>query len=241
MPRNKPWSRNELILALDLYFQEPQPKLDDSDPHVQRLSTLLNKFPLKQGEHRDASYRSASSVALKLQNIRSVASHKTAGRHNGGKLDKIVYDEFKNNPILLKQSAAAIKNAIHIDISRARVSSAESLDQTSTAYEGGTKYLLHKVYERNSAIIKQKKQAVLHAKGKLECEACGFNFHEIYGERGYGYIECHHTSPVSQLTSNDATTLSDLALLCANCHRMIHAREPWLSMEELKLLLRNTY
>ncbi|MEX2447811.1 MAG: hypothetical protein WD404_03595 [Solirubrobacterales bacterium] len=26
----------------------------------------------------------------------------------------------------------------------------------------------------------------------------------------------------------------DLALLCANCHRMVHAKRPWLSVEQLR-------
>jgi hypothetical protein len=34
------------------------------------------------------------------------------------------------------------------------------------------------------------------------------------------------------------TRLADLALLCANCHRMIHARRPWLTLDELRGLLR---
>jgi 5-methylcytosine-specific restriction protein A len=30
------------------------------------------------------------------------------------------------------------------------------------------------------------------------------------------------------------TRLSDLHLLCANCHRMVHAKRPWLTLDELK-------
>jgi 5-methylcytosine-specific restriction protein A len=43
---------------------------------------------------------------------------------------------------------------------------------------------------------------------------------------------------VETLGDGMATKLSDLALLCANCHRMIHARRPWLSMDELRAYLR---
>jgi 5-methylcytosine-specific restriction enzyme A len=32
-------------------------------------------------------------------------------------------------------------------------------------------------------------------------------------------------------------TLADLALLCSNCHRMIHRTKQWLTVEELKKLV----
>lgn len=48
------------------------------------------------------------------------------------------------------------------------------------------------------------------------------NFSEVYGDLGTGYIEAHHKVPVSSLKDGDETKLSDLAALCANCHRVIH-------------------
>ena len=45
--------------------------------------------------------------------------------------------------------------------------------------------------------------------------------------------ECHHTVPVSEYGSGARTQLRDLALVCANCHRMLHRRRPWLTIDEL--------
>lgn len=53
-------------------------------------------------------------------------------------------------------------------------------------------------------------------------EACGFEFEKTYGEIGKGYIECHHLIPLSNFKVNKETKLEGLALLCSNCHRMIH-------------------
>jgi 5-methylcytosine-specific restriction enzyme A len=72
------------------------------------------------------------------------------------------------------------------------------------------------------------------AAGTLRCEACGFEFGQAYGERGRGFIEVHHALPVHQLSPGVKTRLSDLHLLCANCHRMVHAKRPWLTLEQLK-------
>ena len=75
---------------------------------------------------------------------------------------------------------------------------------------------------------------MLNATGKLSCEVCGFDFKARYGDLGEGYAECHHTIPVSQLKKQQKTKLSDLSILCANCHRMIHRSRPMLSIEQLK-------
>ncbi|MDO6522910.1 HNH endonuclease [Shimia thalassica] len=54
-------------------------------------------------------------------------------------------------------------------------------------------------------------------------------------------MECHHTVPVSEMKPGDKTKLSDLALVCANCHRMIHAKRPWLSIQELVGLIKKQH
>ncbi|HBN30592.1 MAG TPA: hypothetical protein DD416_05065 [Rhodobacteraceae bacterium] len=69
-------------------------------------------------------------------------------------------------------------------------------------------------------------------------EVCGFNFEDVYGERGNGFIECHHTKPVHEMQPHEKTKLSDLALVCPNCHRMIHAKRPWLTIDELRSLIK---
>jgi len=60
--------------------------------------------------------------------------------------------------------------------------------------------------------------------GRLFCEVprCGFDFERVYGELGAGFAEVHHLRPLSELRRPVSTTLADLAVVCANCHRMIH-------------------
>tara|TARA_B110000003_G_C16469755_1_gene465164 strand:- start:69 stop:713 length:645 start_codon:yes stop_codon:yes gene_type:complete len=108
-------------------------------------------------------------------------------------------------------------------------------DDDYKEYDEGYKinYGNHKKWYRDSKLPKKKKQIVLKEKGKLACEVCGFDFYENYGERGKKYIECHHNYPISQMKEGDKTTIDNLSLLCANCHRMIH-RPPWWTIEKLK-------
>ena len=57
------------------------------------------------------------------------------------------------------------------------------------------------------------------------------DFKDKYGKRGEDFIECHHINPIS--LGEKKTSLSDLVLLCSNCHRMIHKKQPWLELHEL--------
>ena len=95
----------------------------------------------------------------------------------------------------------------------------------------------HRYRERNTKLVARKKQHVLQEKGTLSCEVCGFDFSAAYGGRGDGFIECHHTKPVSEMKAGERTSTKDLSLVCANCHRMIHYKRPWFSIEELKSVL----
>ena len=93
---------------------------------------------------------------------------------------------------------------------------------------------MHKRRERNSAAARRKKASVLAATGGLACEACGFDFEAVYGKLGHGFAECHHTVPLSARAAGGSTRLSDPAIVCANCHRMIHQSRPVLTVEELR-------
>lgn len=55
------------------------------------------------------------------------------------------------------------------------------------------------------------------------CAACGFSFEVAYGDVGRGFIDVHHTVPVSHLDNNyRLDPVTDLVPLCANCHAMAH-------------------
>jgi predicted HNH restriction endonuclease len=83
-------------------------------------------------------------------------------------------------------------------------------------------------------LIRGSKARFKELKGRLFCEACGFDFMAVYGE---DYTECHHTIPVHRLPSNGFTCIEDVALLCSNCHRMIHRHKEWMSVGQLISLL----
>ncbi len=103
--------------------------------------------------------------------------------------------------------------------------------------EGRLLYRLHRVRERSASLVSRAKERTKRREGRLVCQACGFDFERVYGVLGADFIECHHTVPVSELRSGQVTRLDDLALVCSNCHRMLHRRRPWLTLGQLSSLL----
>ena len=90
---------------------------------------------------------------------------------------------------------------------------------------------------RNPALVNDAKKLFKKQHGRLFCEACGFDFQAEYGIRGRNYIEAHHRTPFAQLTSHVVLRISDLAMVCSNCHRMLH-KPPWITVEELRASLK---
>lgn len=112
-------------------------------------------------------------------------------------------------------------------------------DEESAFPEGRQRYRQHRHLERDSAIVKKAKAKRLAETGKLECEVCSFDFTETYGALGIGFIEAHHTTPVSRLDGTTRTSVANLALVCSNCHRMLHRAADLLSIGELKSVFSN--
>ncbi len=96
---------------------------------------------------------------------------------------------------------------------------------------------IHKYRERNPKVLELAKQKFKEKYGKLFCQVCKFDFEKKYGEIGKDFIEGHHTIPVSEMSPNYKTQPSEIAILCSNCHRMVHRKRPWLKMEDLSKLI----
>jgi 5-methylcytosine-specific restriction protein A len=104
------------------------------------------------------------------------------------------------------------------------------------AGEGGVALRSHLRRERDPKIRRRKLDDTRRRGLPIACEACQFDFAQAYGTHGLDYIECHHRIPL-HVTGLTQTKLADLALLCSNCHRMIHRTRNWLTVEELKELV----
>ena len=223
--RNPKWHRDEIILALDLYFKLEPGQIHARNPAIIELSKILNKLPIHEERPDSVKFRNPNGVGLKLSNFLAIdPTYDGKGMQSFSKLDKLVFEGFKSKKKLLADLARNIKDTVLNESLNNKLYAIgeEAEDSSMFVNEGAVIYRLHKYYERNNKINNQKKAIHLKKYGQLDCEACDFNFHKTYGDLGKGYIECHHTTPLSQISGESITTLDDLALVCANCHRMIH-------------------
>jgi 5-methylcytosine-specific restriction protein A len=96
------------------------------------------------------------------------------------------------------------------------------------------KYVRHMKIERNA------KAAALAKKFHgTRCQGCGVDFSWIYGATGTGYIEAHHLKPLHTLDDGASVKMDvaeDFAVLCSNCHSMVHRNKPMLTLEQLRSL-----
>ncbi len=101
------------------------------------------------------------------------------------------------------------------------------------ANEGQQRLVTHLRRERNRSIVdKKKKQAASH-----DCEICGFSFGSVYGNLANDYCEVHHLIPLSEVEHTTQTRMKDLAIVCANCHRVVHLKNPPYTIAQVKDML----
>ena len=100
-----------------------------------------------------------------------------------------------------------------------------SSDAELTATEGAERMALVRHRKREQALREAKiAEAKKLGDGRLKCKVsgCGFDFEAVYGELGRDYAQVHHLKPLGDRTTPSETKLADLAIVCANCHAMIH-------------------
>jgi 5-methylcytosine-specific restriction protein A len=157
---------------------------------------------------------------MKMMNFRSFdPDYEGEGLKASGRTDRLVWDELASDRALLHNLAASIRAAYgvvrHFD------NGSEIQEDQEESFEGGVLIRLHTIRERNRRLVVAKKRQALREIGQLRCEVCNFEFEHVYGARGRGFIECHHIRPLHTLRFGLSIKLKDLAIVCANCHRMM--------------------
>ena len=238
--KNPKWTRQETILALDLYWREPGIKYrEPEDPEVVALSDLLNRYHRSIGTPRTSDLRNPNGVSMKLGNFMRLDPELTgSGLMNGARLEEEVWNAYVNDKDSLRREATSIAEHIKADSQSASSDPLPDLESDEElASEGDPRTYAHRSYERKSGNRKKKIDSIKKRGLPIACECCGFDFEKTYGERGRDFIEVHHAVPVSELAADQTLRMSDLRLLCSNCHRMVHRRQPWLSVEEVQSLI----
>jgi 5-methylcytosine-specific restriction protein A len=206
--RNPTWVRDELILALDLYLRyagNPPPK---GSAEIEELSKTLNRLGRYLRIVTEDRFRNVNGVYMKLMNFRRFDPVFTqAGKRGlprGGQAEEAVWNEFATDPDRCRNVAQTIRQFL-ASMQEGETVAEPTGDEIEEAAEGRVITAMHRRYERSGALVQSKKNKALATFGRLACEACGFDFRERYGDRGEGFIECHHTKPVHTLKPSEKT------------------------------------
>jgi 5-methylcytosine-specific restriction protein A len=235
--RNPPWQRDELILALDLYFRHRPDTISKKHPEIAALSELLNKLPIHPDRPDAAKFRNVNGTYMKLCNFLALdPDYKGKGLEAGGRLERDIWTEFAAD----RERLVGVAEAIRKSYLSVEPSGVAELAEEEEFPEGRVLYRLHRLRERNRELVRLAKEKAMDEHGRLFCTACGFDFAAVYGEIGWGVIDCHHLLALADLAAERATRLSDVALVCPNCHRIIHRKRPWLSLDRLTELIAGT-
>ena len=230
------WAWEEIVLVCDLVAQNQWQQVTVDSPETVELSKLLQTMDIHPVEVRGDKFRNPNGVVRKSADIATSHPGYRGAKTNGGRRTEEVVAEFIRNPVAMHALAVSL---------RLSLASGETADlpqdvgyENESEMEGRYLLRLHAYRERNPALRRKKINRVLADRGSLACEVCMFDFARQYGERGQGYIECHHVEPL-HVGGEKARYVKDLALLCSNCHRMIHTKPPWPTPAQLRDLIRS--
>jgi 5-methylcytosine-specific restriction enzyme A len=236
---NPKWTRDETILALDLYLKlgrAPGP----NHPDIIALSALLNRMPWHSLDSRTGTFRNSDGVSLKLLNMRSFERGRGLSY---SKIDAEVFTELASHPETVATLANTIRKAIDLDEVERKISQTTASNE-GLEWEFAEGRLLTEIHVRRerSPKVRQALIASRKKRGWLACDLCRWS----YGQEPEAFceaaFEAHHLLPLALLVEGRKTKLEDVALLCANCHRLIHRaislEKRWLSLAAARTILR---
>jgi hypothetical protein len=107
------WTREEVILAMDLYITvgapEGRPIPGQHSAEIGQLSDLLKKLSAYPLERQGEKYRNPNGVYLKLMNLRAIQADGARGMNAYSQLDAAVWREYVDDLPRLHAEAAAIR------------------------------------------------------------------------------------------------------------------------------------
>lgn len=233
--KNPVWKREELILALDLYFKLDAGQMHGSHPKVKELSLELRELNIYRLTALAKNFRSPGSVSLKLANFKRCDENRSSkGMKHGGKSDKEIWNEFHTHRDKLRKEADLIRQLYLQPQSKEKSVTAEP----KVDYKSEFRFQFHKNRETDPLVIKIKKEMVLAATKKLKCEVCSFDSHSFYGEIGNDLMEIHYNKELKNEPGLEPSNMDDFVIVCSNCHKALDKNFGLLDTADLKKLIR---
>lgn len=220
---NASFTRDEVILALDVLYRSGGVRLQPNSPEIQELSSQLNLLPIHAKDKRPPNFRNCVGVSHQLDRfLRGYSDGRTSW--NVGELFFRVDQEYRNNHNELYAVADAIrKNALFFsDYMFGDVMEDDGFP------EGIILGHLHRVVEKRDS----KKLAF-----SSRCDICQLEPEALYS--GCGTILEHHlVVRPEKINWNKTYKSSDFITVCPNCHTALHRRRPWVEKGNYDIIFR---
>ena len=186
--KNPHWTRDEHIVALDFYLQHTPSIPDKESQEIRELSRSLNLLQQSIGGETPEKFRNENGVYMKLMNFRRFdPAYKGVGLENGSKDEEVVWNLYANDPDNLHALAKHILSFTKPSSHQEKLP--ELNEEEIESNEGQLLSRVHRFRERDPSLVQKKKEKFLSEHGTLFCECCGFNFNEVYGAHGEGFID----------------------------------------------------
>lgn len=217
------FTRDEVILALDVLYFHGNQRLNSKAPEIIELSELLNKLPIHPVKSRGQIFRNPSGV---LKQIVAFDSSFRKGNKsvNVGKVFYEVATEYSDQLDMIHDIAQVIKeNADVFD----EMTFGNNLESESFP-EGALLGHLHRIIE--------KRDSEKFTIGE-RCMICGINTNEIYNSCS-NLMSMHLAVPITKLNARKKYAENDFITVCPNCHAALHQKRPWITIENCDAIIR---
>ena len=237
------WTEDEIVLVIGLLHQTGGKVPSVGDERLIALSDYLKVLPIYPEHERDSRFRSPSSVRMKCFNL--LANDPTLYKaKNLVPTNADIWGRYWGNDQAVSERISLIREAG--EFLRSQSGTILVSDDEYDHLEGGLVLRSHRRRERSSSLRKKIVAERRARHGELRCDFCepAVSVRRATDQRVREAVyEVHHLQPLGSLSAGKVarTRLCDLVLLCANCHRIVHALmavegRP-VSLEEMHALL----
>jgi 5-methylcytosine-specific restriction protein A len=222
------WTRDEVILGLDVLFSEQGKTLSMDSPAIIELSEFLNKFPLVPYGKRPDTFRNVSGVRRQIVTFDWSIKNSVDAPHVGDIFYE-VYNEFKDSKDKLHNIAQAIRKCVNL-VENIYFADKSEMDGFC---EGALLGHLHRYLERQYGNLKEFDE--------IRCYICFIKPQHIYNiSSNIAFLQPHLLIPPENYEPDLKPNKKDFILVCPNCHTMLHQIRPWISVENVKTILKTT-
>jgi len=214
---NARWTRDEVILGLDVLFSTGGKNLSQESEAIVELSDLLNSLPLIPPSERGETFRNPAGIRRQLLTF-EWGLRKGKKPAHVGEMFFTVFNEVGRNKSELQKVAQAIRRSwVFVkEISLFRPF------EKNLFPEGIILYTLHRYLEHH--------WGVRFSKEHPHCSLCAINPESVYilGDDAM-FLEPHLLTPPQDMEPEMRFSENDFVIVCPNCHKFLHLLRPWRS------------